>query len=180
MKTLGDSFKFCPRCSTPNPLIEHERRLICRHCDFIFYFNTAAAAGAFLLYEDQLILCQRAIDPQKGLLDVPGGFIEPGETVEAGLRREIYEELEIKVGPLHYLGSAPNIYPYREVPYKTADHFFLGCLDSLEALSAQDDVASIQSVNPFTVNLADVAFPSTRFGLGLLQQFLKARPQRSR
>lgn len=174
MKTLSDSFKFCPRCAAQNPLMEHERRLVCPHCDLIFYVNTAAAAGAFLLYEDQLILCQRALDPQKGLLDVPGGFIEPGETVEAGLRREILEEIHVEVGPLHYLGSAPNVYPYREVPYKTIDLFFVGHLDSVEGLIAQDDVASILRVDPFAVNPADVAFVSTRFGLALLQNFLKA------
>ena len=172
MQTLSHSFRFCPRCAAPNPEIKEERCLVCLHCDLTFYFNTAAAAGAFILYEDQVILCERARAPKKGLIDIPGGFIEPGETVEEGLRREIYEEIHVDVGPLHYLGSAPNFYPYRDVPYQTADLFFVAPLASLEGLKAQDDVASIKRINPFSFNPADFAFDSTRLGFEYLLRHL--------
>jgi len=88
-----------------------------------FLFNVAAAAGAFIIRDRQLVLCVRGKDPGIGQLDVPGGFIEFDESLEEGLRREILEELGIEVGELSYLASAPNDYRFAGVPYKTSDVF---------------------------------------------------------
>jgi NADH pyrophosphatase NudC (nudix superfamily) len=70
-ESLSHAFRFCPRCATAGPRIERDRQLRCTHCGLRFFFNTAAAAGAFVFFDDQLLLCVRADEPGKGLVDVP-------------------------------------------------------------------------------------------------------------
>jgi ADP-ribose pyrophosphatase YjhB (NUDIX family) len=155
-------FRYCPRCGVPEPNIIGDRQLQCPACGLRFFFNTAAAAGAFIFHHEKLLLCVRAHEPGKGLLDVPGGFIEFDETIEDGLRREIAEELHIEVGDFHYLMSAPNDYPYAGVPYKTADVFFVCEAHSLDHLRPADDVAEIRLTEPHTVDAGQFAFASAR------------------
>jgi mutator protein MutT len=58
--------------------------------------------GAVVLDDDRVLLVQRAHEPLKGEWSLPGGVVELGETLEAALRREIFEEtaLTIDVGPV--------------------------------------------------------------------------------
>lgn len=170
---LRQAFRFCPRCSTPEPRIKRDRELQCPHCGLRFFFNTAAAAGAFVFVNGQLLLCVRAHEPGKGLLDVPGGFIEFDESVEEGLRREIAEELSIEVSGLRYLTSAPNDYRYAGIPYKTADMFFVCEALNGERLRAADDVAEVVLVDPLQVNPDQFAFASTRRAFDALLEMLK-------
>ncbi len=159
---LSHIFRFCPRCAAEWPQIQRDRQLLCPSCGLSFFFNTAAAAGAFVFAGDRLVLCVRAQEPGKGLLDVPGGFIEFDESVEEGLRREILEELSIEVSDLRYLTSAPNDYRYAGIPYKTADMFFVCEALNGDPLRAADDVAEIVRVDPCDVNPDQFAFASTR------------------
>lgn len=159
---IEDSFRYCPRCGLPRPRILAGRQLLCSACGLRFFFNTAAAAGAFIFHGGRLLLCERAEDPGKGLLDIPGGFIEFNETIEDGLRREIAEELHLEVTRLRYLTSAPNDYVYAGVPYKTADTFFVCEAVSPEALQAADDVAAVRWLFPQAVDDGQFAFASAR------------------
>ena len=159
---LETYFRYCPRCGRPGPAIHRQRELRCDACGLRFFFNTAAAAGAFVFAGSELLLCVRSHDPGKGLLDVPGGFIEYDESVEEGLRREIAEELSIEVTDFRYLTSAPNDYCYAGIPYKTADMFYTCAAINPEALRPADDVASILRVAPGAVELDRFAFASTR------------------
>lgn len=159
---IQEHFRFCPTCGQAEPLILGGRELNCPHCGFRFFFNIAAAAGAFVIRDRQLILCVRGKDPGQGMLDVPGGFIEFNETLEQGLRREIQEELGIAVGELSYLASAPNDYRFAKVPYKTADVFFRTTASPDVVLDPQDDVAGYQLFDPLRVNPTEFAFESTR------------------
>lgn len=159
---LDSVFRYCPRCGAPDPGILAGRQLHCLACGLRFFFNTAAAAGAFIYHGEKLILCVRAHEPGKGLLDVPGGFIEFDETIEDGLRREIAEELHIEVGGFRYLMSAPNDYVYAGVPYKTADVFFVCAACRIETLRPADDVAEIRLIEPHAVDASLFAFASTR------------------
>jgi len=172
---LRDAFRFCPHCATEAPRIERERQLECSQCGLRFFFNTAAAAGAFVFVDDQLLLCVRAHDPGKGLLDVPGGFIEFDESVEEGLRREIAEELSIEVSRLRYLTSAPNDYRYAGIPYRTADLFFVCEALNSERLRAADDVAEILLVDLLDVNPEQFAFASTRKAFKALLEMLETQ-----
>lgn len=172
---LSQTFRFCPRCAAPGPEIRRGRQLTCPRCGLQFFFNTAAAAGAFVFVEGQLLLCVRAHEPGQGMLDVPGGFIEFDESVEEGLRREIAEELSIEVSDLRYLMSAPNDYHYAGIPYKTADMFFVCKGEDRGVLFAADDVAEVVRVNPFQVNPEQFAFDSTRTAFKALLETLSVK-----
>ncbi len=159
---IQDFFSFCPCCGKESPSILGGRELNCPHCTFRFFFNTAAAAGAFVFRGRELILCVRAKEPGLGKLDVPGGFIEFNETLEAGLRREIREELGIDVAELSYLTSEPNDYRFAGVPYKTADVFYRTVTSADAVLIPQDDVAAFELCDPLRVDPSAFAFESTR------------------
>lgn len=136
----------------------------CPACAFHFFFNVAAAAGAFILIDRKLLLCVRGKEPGLGQLDVPGGFLEFEESVEEGLRREIKEELGISVGPLVYLTSAPNSYCYDGIEYHTSDVFFMAAAESKAEIRAQDDVSGYYLLEPLCVDPDRFAFASTRRG----------------
>ena len=169
---LASAFCFCPRCATEGPRIEHDRQLRCDACGLRFFFNTAAAAAAFIFAGEELILCVRAHDPGRGLWDVPGGFIEFDETIEEGLRREIREELNIEVSDLRYLTSSPNDYLFADIPYKTADLFFVGVALNPADLKAADDVEAIVRIDPFAVDASLFAFESSRRAFAVLLKSL--------
>lgn len=175
----ASQFRYCPRCAAEGPRIERGRSLRCGACGFLFFFNSATAAGAFVYHRGELVLCVRGKEPAKGMLDVPGGFIEFDETVEDGLRREIYEELHIEVSDFRYLLSAPNNYTYAEVPYKTTDMFFVCEASRIEGIRAADDVADYVLVDPDTLDPERLAFVSTqRAFLALRNEIRKDRPWR--
>lgn len=58
-----------------------------------------------------MLLCKRAIEPRLGYWNVPGGYMENGETVEEGAKREVWEEAQVKVAiiGLHTMYSIPHI-----------------------------------------------------------------------
>jgi ADP-ribose pyrophosphatase YjhB (NUDIX family) len=53
--------------------------------------------GCILEWEDKLLLCRRAIEPRSGLWTIPAGFLENGETVIEGAKREALEEARAKL-----------------------------------------------------------------------------------
>src|SRR5262245_33058435 len=112
-----EAFRFCPQCGRPNPA-RTGATLHCEGCSFLYHFNPAAAAGAFLVDpNDRVLFIRRAHEPARGKLAVPGGFIDIGETAEAGLRREILEEVNLRIDALEYLCSEVNHYHYRDLTY---------------------------------------------------------------
>ena len=74
--------------------------------------------------DGRVLLVRRAREPAAGTLDLPGGFIDFGETAEVALVRELREELDLAIEVLDYLGSYPNVYPYAGVRYHTLDLCF--------------------------------------------------------
>lgn len=98
----------------------------CSNCDFVLYHNTAAAVAVLIKHEEELFFTVRNQEPGKGNLDLPGGFCDPKESAEETCARELYEELELKIDSqkLKYLGSRPNVYPYKNIDYNTMDLFY--------------------------------------------------------
>ncbi|HPB35658.1 MAG TPA: NUDIX domain-containing protein [Bacteroidales bacterium] len=134
-------FAFCPVCGSGRFVENNFKSKRCMDCGFVYYLNIAAAVAAFILNPaGELLLCRRAKEPALGSLDLPGGFVDMGENIEEALRREIYEELSLKVDTTRYLFSLPNIYKYSGMEIHTLDFFFLCLVSEFDSIQANDDV----------------------------------------
>jgi ADP-ribose pyrophosphatase YjhB (NUDIX family) len=69
-----------------------------------------AACGVLLDADGRVLLGRRAHDPGAGLLDVLGGFMEPAETPEQAIARELLEETGLVCTIGRYLGAFPDVY----------------------------------------------------------------------
>ena len=167
-------FLHCPHCGASALSLHGERAIHCAGCGFKFYFNCASATAAFLLHQGKLILGIRSNAPQKGLLDLPGGFIEYDETAEDALIREIREELNISVSNPAYLTSAPNDYLYAGILYKTTDLYYVCNVDDISGIEARDDVADYLLIAPEDLDPQRLAFQSGRIALQRLLEYLRA------
>lgn len=153
--------QYCPRCGSraiPRPIIS---RLICQDCGFELYFNAATAVIALITDElGRLLLTVRAREPQKGMLGLPGGFVDLGETAEMALAREVEEELSVGLCSARFLCTEPNIYPYKGVTYVTVDIAFVCKVDQPQLATPTDDVAQILWRQPSQVDPKDFGFES--------------------
>jgi ADP-ribose pyrophosphatase YjhB (NUDIX family) len=77
-------------------------RAICPSCHTVHYDNPLNVVGTVPVWEDQVLLCKRNIEPRLGKWTLPAGFMELGETLAEGAARETQEEAgaHIEMGPL--------------------------------------------------------------------------------
>lgn len=158
-------FKYCPNCQSEDFEFPDNRRFLCASCGFTYYHNIAAAVAVVFTFEDKILFTVRKVDPDKGKLDLPGGFIDPGENAEAAACREIQEELGIEVGPidLKYITSAPNNYLYKNVPYRTLDVFYECPLQTDEIhIHAEDEIQELIWVERTKIDPNLIGFVSIR------------------
>lgn len=86
-------------------------RHVCEACGTIHYQNPKVVVGALPEWEDKILLCRRAIEPQYGFWTVPAGFMENRETTAEAAARETEEEARarIEVGALFSLVNIAHI-----------------------------------------------------------------------
>ncbi|MCW9024414.1 MAG: NUDIX hydrolase [Gammaproteobacteria bacterium] len=109
--------KFCSECGHPVvmqvPDGDNRPRFVCEHCQTIHYQNPVIVAGCLPAWEDQVLLCRRAIEPRYGLWTLPAGFMENEETVEQAANRESVEEANASVDvdklELYTMISLPHV-----------------------------------------------------------------------
>ncbi len=156
-------FQYCPRCGR-GPSAPLEAPLFsCPACGFHYHFNPAAGAGVIVEdREGRVLLVRRAKDPARGLLGVPGGFVDIGESAEASARREAGEETGIEVEGLRFLGSWPNLYEWKGVVYPVVDVYFTGRTRDGSTARARHEVDEVLWLRPDEVDPAALAFPTTR------------------
>lgn len=137
-----EKFKYCPKCGSKHFDVNNEKSKKCDNCGFVYYMNPSAATAAFILNSrGELLVERRGKEPAKGMLDLPGGFIDMDETAEEGMAREIKEETGLEVAGMTYLFSLPNIYIYSGLEIHTLDMFFSCSVDTDAAPQAADDAA---------------------------------------
>jgi len=90
---------------------EDRERRVCDTCGFIDYVNPRIVVGSVARKGDAILLCRRAIEPRKGFWTLPAGFLETGESVEDGARREANEEAlaDLELRGLLAVYSIPRI-----------------------------------------------------------------------
>ena len=93
--------RFCSECGAevelrlPNG--DTLERHTCPRCAAIHYVNPKVVVGAVCTWQDRVLLCRRAIEPRTGFWTIPAGYLEMGESTEAGARREAYEEARAEI-----------------------------------------------------------------------------------
>lgn len=167
-------FTHCPRCGAPGLTEPEPAAYRCAVCGFFYHINPALGVGGIV--QDavgQIILLRRANDPCKGMLGLPGGFVDAGETAEAALQRELQEEIGLEVSQFEYLGSWPNRYAYRGVTYDVVDLIFTGRTESFAAAVAKQEVDGLCLLRPEQVDLDTLAFVSVRKAMAEFLRRLK-------
>lgn len=117
----------------------------------------------------QVLMTKRAFAPDKGKLDLPGGFLNYGETPYAGAKREALEELGVPIRIIAVLGFANDTYgPER---WSTLNIGLLAEIIS-GTPKAADDAAAFTWINPATVPPKKLAFKNNVVFLKLLSKTL--------
>ena len=76
---------------------DNRERMVCLDCGHVDYQNPKIVAGAVVAHGGRVLMCRRAIEPRRGYWTLPAGYMELGETVEEGARREALEEAEADI-----------------------------------------------------------------------------------
>lgn len=155
-------FHYCPKCASAQFRPSGERAMRCQSCQFEYFFNVAAAVAAVIFNtEGKILFATRAFQPQKGLFDLPGGFLEFGETPEDALKRELKEELNAEVEITQFIGAFPNEYSFCGHTVHTLDLTYVAQLLSTD-IRPMDDVADFQFLGLEEIDDEKLAFSSTR------------------
>jgi NAD+ diphosphatase len=164
-------FKYCPQCKSEQISIYNKKRMYCQECGFEYYLNAAAAVAAIITDKDgNLLITVRAFEPCRGMFDLPGGFVDPGESCEEAIRREIKEELGLEIISLRYFLSSPKVYEYKQIKYTTVDIAYLCVVENAALAKAYDDVKSVVFLNLRELDINKFGFPSIR---AIVSQYLK-------
>lgn len=175
MPSVKKALNNCPNCRGLMLDFDGIKQYKCKHCGWEFYQNTAAAVAAILEFEGKIIAVRRNREPGIGMLDFPGGFVDPDETLEEAVIREIREELAIEISQLRYLVSSPNRYVYKNIEYTTCDCIFTGILKSTHIKPETAEISEILFLDPWEINPEDFAFESMKKGLSaFLKKLSKA------
>jgi ADP-ribose pyrophosphatase YjhB (NUDIX family) len=148
-------------------------RKICPACHTVHYDSPKVLVTCICHWQGRIIMCKRGIEPAKGLWEVPGGFVEYGETLEQAAAREVYEEVGLEVEPgdlsLFRVTSVPSmnqIFIGFRVEMKGEPQFSLGP-ETLDArLFSEDEinVSELAFVDPKVHDYPFDFFRSLRSG----------------
>ncbi|MBI6547130.1 MAG: NUDIX hydrolase [Cyanobacteria bacterium NC_groundwater_1444_Ag_S-0.65um_54_12] len=137
---------------------DNRPRHVCHNCHTIHYVNPRMVVGTVCLGKDGVLLCRRGIEPRLGYWTVPAGFLELGETTEAGAIRETYEEAVATVAIDQLIG----IY---SVPQLSQVHiFYLAHLLS-PVFRAGEETLEAAMVRYEDIPWDSIAFPSVTWAL---------------
>jgi len=103
--------QFCGRCGTKIRALPHERAKECPHCGLL-HFPRLSPAIIVLIERGNELLLARSRRFRSGWYSVLAGFVEPGETLEEAVMREVLEEVGLVVKDIRYFSSQPWPFPH--------------------------------------------------------------------
>ncbi len=157
-------FKYCPKCGEQGFSLSLQGGTFhCGVCKFHYHLNAAAAVAALIVDENKnLLVVERGREPAKGMLDLPGGFVDIGERAEDALQREIREELNLEIKQFSLLTTFPNDYPYGDMLYFTLDLAFVCQVRDFSKIRTADDVSGHQFIPLHEIDLDLFGFESVK------------------
>jgi NAD+ diphosphatase len=102
--------RYCGRCGVETRVHETDRARVCPDCDTHFYPRLSPSIIVLVRRGDEILLARNAHWPE-GFYSTLAGFVEPGESVEQTLHREVREEVGIEIANPRYMGSQPWAFP---------------------------------------------------------------------
>ncbi|MCL4125539.1 UNVERIFIED_CONTAM: hypothetical protein GTU68_031076 [Idotea baltica] len=140
-----DSHKFCSACGMQSDLVDAGWRRVCPSCN-TSHFPRTDPVVIMLILSGEDVLVGRSPGWPDGMYSLLAGFVEPGETIEAAVRRETFEEAGITVGSVSYLASQPWAFP---------SSLMIGCLGQATSTDISLDPNELEDAR--WVSRADMA-----------------------
>jgi 8-oxo-dGTP pyrophosphatase MutT (NUDIX family) len=173
-------FRYCPSCASKNIRFEDNHVFRCPDCGFVYYHNTAAAAALVIDTGERIAFVRRAKEPASGKLDLPGGFVDPRESIIDALVRECYEELNWKPArdALSLFASFPNVYPYKNIVYNTCDMFFAVHVRDFYPETPRlqrGEIAGLDLIKYGEIDTGEIAFDSVVSAIKVYLESIKRR-----
>jgi len=156
-------YKFCPRCAG-NLLQEKKNMLRCKKCRFEFYIN-AIPCNAVLIENEkgEILLVKRKFEPKKGYWDWPGGFLEPCESLKDSIKREIKEELGVKIELGEFVGAYSDTYLFQNINNPVIVLVMTGKING--EIKVSDDAGGYKYFSKKEILKQKLAFKSMEKGL---------------
>lgn len=153
---------YCSNCGSDKlenkiPENDHRHRLVCKECNYIFYDNPQIVVGSIPVFNNKILLAKRGIEPQKGKWNIPAGFLEKGESLEYGAKRETIEETSCEIANI----STQSIY------YSKSHHLYIFYISELKSDKFETNFESPE-INFFSfdeIPWDELAFDSNLYAL---------------
>lgn len=120
---------FCPRCGAPTSIADAGYKRVCANCKAEHFPRTDPVVIMLATHGDACLVGRGKQFP-RGMYSALAGFIEPGETIEEAVRRELMEEAGVKTGRVSYYATQPWPFP---------SSLMIGCFAEAESLDIQVD-----------------------------------------
>jgi NAD+ diphosphatase len=109
--TFAGTHRYCGRCAQPTVRDAVERCVRCPACELVSYPRVSPAIIVLVRRGNDALLA-RSSRFATGFYSTLAGFVEPGESLEQTLEREVFEEVGIRVNNIRYFGSQPWPFPH--------------------------------------------------------------------
>ena len=110
IKEWDRTHQYCGHCATPTVQMPHERAKRCPNCELVNYPRLSPAI-IVLVSRGEEVLLARAPRFAPSMFSVLAGFVEPGESLEETVAREVREEVGVEIKDIRYFGSQPWPFP---------------------------------------------------------------------
>ena len=127
---------FCPRCGAPTKMMDAGYRRLCSKCNAEHFPRVDPVVIMLATYGEECLLGRGKHFPN-GMFSALAGFVEPGETIEEAVRRELMEEASLKVGEVAYYATQPWPFP---------SSLMIGCFAKAESRDAKADENELAEV----------------------------------
>lgn len=105
-----ETHKFCAKCGAASKIAQAGWQRSCPDCGGQHFPRTDPVVIMLITHGNSVLMGRSHFWPA-GMYSLLAGFVEPGETLEAAVRREVFEEAGIRVGQVGYLASQPWPFP---------------------------------------------------------------------